>query len=207
MRTQVFTLYTSSPNERDLAQIALALKKGALMIYPTDTVYALGCLSNNAVALDKLARLKNIRLEKAPLSFLFEDISELSNYVKPFDAKIFRLLKSSLPGPYAFVMEAINKLPKPFQKRKTIGVRISDHPILKGLLPLLEAPLLTSSLHDKDEILVYTSDPDAILSAWDGKVDLLIDAGSCGNIPSSVIDLTTEPFTVIREGKGEIDFI
>ena len=207
MRTQVFTLFSSSPNDRDLAQVALALKKGAVMIYPTDTVYALGCLSNNAAALDKLARLKNIKLEKAPLSFLFEDISELSNYVKPFDAKVFRLLKSALPGPYAFVMEAVNKLPKPFQKRKTIGVRISDHPILKALLPHLDAPLLTSSLHDQDEILVYTSDPDAILSAWDGKIDLLIDAGPCGNIPSSVIDLTTVPFTVIREGKGEIDFI
>jgi tRNA threonylcarbamoyl adenosine modification protein (Sua5/YciO/YrdC/YwlC family) len=207
MKTQVFTLFSSSPNNRDLAQIALALNNGAVMIYPTDTVYALGCLSNNAVGLDKLARLKNIKLEKAPLSFLFEDISELSNYVKPFDAKIFRLLKSTLPGPYAFVMEAVNKLPKPFQKRKTIGVRISDHPILKALLSHLDAPLLTSSLHDKDEILFYTSDPDAILSAWDGKVDLLIHAGPCGNIPSSVIDLTTEPFTVIREGKGEIDFI
>ena len=165
MKTQVFTLFSSSPNDRDLAQVATVLKKGAVMIYPTDTVYALGCLSNNAVALEKLARLKNIKLEKAPLSFLFEDISELSNYVKPFDAKVFRLLKSSLPGPYAFVMEAVNKLPKPFQKRKTIGVRISDHPVLKALLSHLDAPLLTSSLHDKDEILVYTSDPDAILSA------------------------------------------
>lgn len=207
MKTQVFTLFSSSPNDRDLAQVATALKKGAVMIYPTDTVYALGCLSNNAVALEKLARLKNIKLEKAPLSFLFEDISELSNYVKPFDAKVFRLLKSSLPGPYAFIMEAVNKLPKPFQKRKTLGVRISDHPVLNALLSHLDAPLLTSSLHDKDEILVYTSDPDAILSAWDGKVDLFVDAGPCGNIPSSVIDLTTEPFTVIREGKGEIDFI
>ena len=207
MKTQVFTLFCSSPNDRDLAQIAAALKKGAVMIYPTDTVYALGCLSNNAVALDKLARLKDIKLERAPLSFLFKDISELSNYVKPFEAKVFRLLKNKLPGPYAFVMQAVNKLPKPFQKRKTIGVRISDHPVLKALLSHLDAPLLTSSLHDKDEILVYTSDPEEILSTWDGKVDLLIDAGPCGNVPSSVIDLTTEPFTVIREGKGEIDFI
>ena len=207
MKTQVFTIFSSSPNDRDLAQIAAALKKGAVMIYPTDTVYALGCLSNNAVALDKLARLKDIKLERAPLSFLFKDISELSNYVKPFEAKVFRLLKNTLPGPYAFVMQAVNKLPKPFQKRKTIGVRISDHPVLKALFSHLDAPLLTSSLHDKDEILVYTSDPEEILSTWDGKVDLLIDAGPCGNVPSSVIDLTTEPFTVIREGKGEIDFI
>ena len=207
MKTKVYTLFSSSPNDRDLAQIAASLKKGALMIYPTDTVYALGCLSNNTNALDKIARLKDIKLEKAPLSFIFQDISELSNYVKPFDASTFRLLKSTLPGPYAFIMEAINKLPKPFQKRKTIGVRISDHPILKKLLPLLDAPLLTSSLHDKDEVLVYTSNPDEILSAWDGKIDILLDAGACGNVPSSVIDLTSSPFTVIREGKGNIDFL
>ena len=207
MKTKLYTLFSTSPNDRDLAQIAVALKKGALMIYPTDTVYALGCLSDNPVALEKLARLKGIKLENAPLSFLFKDISELSNYVKPFDAKIFRLLKSTLPGPYAFLMEAVNKLPKPFQKRKTIGVRISDHPVLKALLAHLEVPLLTSSLHDKDALKIYTSNPDDILSAWDGKVDILIDAGACGNIPSSVVDLTTIPFTVIREGKGEIDFI
>ena len=207
MKTQLYTLFSSSPNERDLARIAVALKKGALVIYPTDTVYAIGCLSDNPVALEKLARLKDIKLEKAPLSFLFKNISELSNYVKPFDATVFRLLKSTLPGPFAFVMEAINKLPKPFQKRKTIGVRISDHPVLKALLTHLDAPLLTSSLHDKDAIKVYTSNPDEILSAWDGKVDILIDAGACGNIPSSVVDLTTNPFTIIREGKGEINFI
>lgn len=207
MTTAVYPLYPSSPNERELAKIAVELNKGAIMIYPTDTVYALGCLSNNTIALEKFARLKDIKLEKAPLSFFFEDISGLSAYVKPFDAKIFRLLKSALPGPYAFIMEAVIKLPKPFQKRKTIGVRISDHPVLKALLPFLEAPLLTSSLHDQDEIRVYTSDPDEILSSWDGKVDILIDAGICGNIPSTVVDLTTEPFKLIRQGKGEVSFI
>ncbi|MGB1448411.1 MAG: L-threonylcarbamoyladenylate synthase [Flavobacteriaceae bacterium] len=207
MTTTVYPLFPSSPNERDLAKIATALEEGALMIYPTDTVYALGCLSNNTKALEKFSRLKEIKLEKASLSFFFEDISSLSAYVKPFDATIFRLLKNTLPGPYAFIMEAVNKLPKPFQKRKTIGVRISDHPILKALLPHLNAPLLTSSLHDQNEIRVYTSDPEEILSAWDGKVDILIDAGACGNIPSTVVDLTTDPLTVIREGKGTIDFI
>ena len=122
MKTQVFTLFSSSPNDRDLAQIAAALKKGAVIIYPTDTVYALGCLSKNAVALDKIARLKNIKLEKAPLSFLFKDISELSNYVKPFDAKVFRLLKSTLPGPYAFVMEAVTNSQNHFKKERPLGL-------------------------------------------------------------------------------------
>ena len=207
MKTQVYTLYASSPNERDLRQIAQALTQGAVMIYPTDTVYALGCLSTNERALGKLADLKNIRLEKAPLSFLFEDLSELSNYVKPFDATTFRLLKRTLPGPYAYIMEAAKKLPKPFQKRKTIGVRISNHPVLKALLPFLDAPLVTSSLHNKDELLVYTSDPDELLSEWDGKVDIVLQAGPGGNVPSTVINLCQEPWEILREGKGEIDFL
>lgn len=207
MITKVYTLFPSSPNERDLSKIANELKRGALMIYPTDTVYAVGCLSSNAIALEKLTRLKNIKLEKAPLSFLFNSISELSSFVKPFDASIFRLLKSTLPGPYSYIMESNGKLPKPFHKRKTIGVRISDHPVLKSLLPMLDAPLLTSSLHDKDEILQYTSDEDEILSAWDGKVDILIQAGTGGNIPSTVIDLTNNSIELIRQGKGVIDFI
>ena len=177
MITKVYTLFPSSPNERDLLKVANELQKGALVIYPTDTVYAIGCLSSNTVALDKFSRLKDIKLEKAALSFLFKDISELSSYVKPFDASIFRLLKNTLPGPYSFIMESNGKFPKPFHKRKTIGVRISDHPVLKSLLPMLDAPLLTSSLHDEDEILQYTSDETEILSVWDGKVDVLIQAG------------------------------
>ena len=205
METEVFTLYPSSPNLKELSSVAKRLNEGALMIYPTDTVYALGCLSTNAAALNKLGRLKEIKLEKAPLSFIFKDFSDLSNYVKPFDAKTFRLLKQTLPGPYAYIMEAAAKLPKPFHKRKTIGVRIADHPVLTALLPLLDAPLVTSSLHDKDRILVYTSDLDEILVQWEGSVDILIHAGVCGNIPSTVIDLTHDPFKIVREGLGPVN--
>lgn len=205
MFTEVFTLYPSSPNLKELSKVADRLKEGALMIYPTDTVYALGCLSTSSEALAKLARLKEIKLEKAPLSFIFKDFSDLSNYVKPFEAKTFRLLKQTLPGPYAFIMEAASKLPKPFHKRKTIGVRIADHPVLMALLSLLDDPLVTSSLHDKDEILVYTSEPDEILMQWEGSVDIVINAGVCGNIPSTVIDLTKNPFKIVREGLGSVN--
>ena len=207
MKTKVYSLFPSSPNLKDLGEIAIALKNGAILIYPTDTVYALGCLSNNSKALEKFAKLKNIKLEKAQLSFLFKDLSELSNYVKPINARAFRLLKQSLPGPFAFIMEAANKLPKPFHKRKTIGVRISNNPILKELLPLLDAPLITSSLHDPDEVLVYTSDPEELLSVWDEKVDVLIQAGAGGNIPSTVIDLTQDPFLILRKGLGNVDLL
>lgn len=203
MTTRIFEIFPSSPNLKDLEKVAQALQDGAVIIYPTDTVYALGCLSTHKEALEKFAQLKEVKIEKAPLSFLFNDLSELSKYVKPFDARIFRLLKRCLPGPYAFIMKATNKLPKPFQKRKTIGVRISDHPVLKVLLPLLKAPLITSSLHDQDRILIYTSDPNEIISQWDEKVDLIIHSGAGGNVPSTVIDLTGEPYELVRQGKGE----
>ena len=203
----VFTIYPSSPNLKLLKQAASVLNDGGLMIYPTDTVYALGCLSNHPKALEKLADLKNIKLEQAQLSFLFDDLSELSNYVAPMDSSTFKILKKTLPGPYSFIMNAARKLPKPFQKRKTIGVRISNHPVLKHLLPLLDVPLITSSLHDQDSILDYTTDPEIIFDQWQDKVDLMIDSGFGGNIPSTVVDLSVSPFEIIREGKGNVNFL
>lgn len=207
MNTRVYKLYPSSPNEKALDEIAVALAQGALMIYPTDTVYALGCLSDNIQALNKFERLRGIKVAKAPLSFLFGSIGDLSDYIRPFDSPVFRLLKRALPGPYAFIMAATNKLPKSFQKRKSIGVRISAHPILQALLPRLSSPLITASLHDKDAIKVYTSDPEEILAQWDGMVDIFIDAGTGGNIPSTVVDLTQTPYALIRVGKGSVDIL
>lgn len=207
MKTKVYRLYPSSPDTKVLEKIAVALAEGAIMIYPTDTVYALGCLSDNIQALGKFERLRGIKVAKAPLSFLFSTLSDVTPYIRPFDSSVFRLLKRALPGPYAFIMTATTKLPKPFQKRKSIGVRISSHPILQALLPHLSSPLITSSLHDQDAVKVYTSDPDEILAQWDGLVDLFIDAGPGGNIPSTVVDLTQTPYLLIREGKGSTDLL
>ena len=204
---ELFTIYPNSPNIKLLHKAAEALNAGALMIYPTDTVYAMGCLSNHPAALEKFARLKNIKLIHAPLSFLFDDLSALSHYVAPIDSATFKILKRCLPGPFAFIMQAARKLPKPFQKRKTIGVRISNHPILKQLLPLLNAPLITSSLHDEDSILDYTTDPSLIFEQWQDKIDLMIDAGFGDNIPSTVVDLTVHPFEILRTGKGDVHLL
>lgn len=202
-----YAIYPNSPNIKLLKKVAATLKDGGLVIYPTDTVYALGCLSNHPRALEKLAQLKNIKLDKAQLSFLFVDLSALSNYVAPMDSSAFKIVKKALPGPYAFIMNAARKLPKPFQKRKTIGVRISNHPVLKELLPLLDVPLITTSLHDQDSILDYTTNPEVIFQQWEDKVDVMIDAGLVGNIPSTVIDLTVSPYTILRVGKGKDDLI
>ena len=179
------SLYPSSPNVKVIKDVAKALIAGALVIYPTDTVYALGCLSSNYKALGRLAKLKKVKVEQAP----------------------FRLLKRTLPGPYTYIMPGTRKLPKPFDKRKSIGIRISDDPILKILLPLLPAPLITTSLHDKDQIIDYTTDPEVIFEEWSDVVDVMIETGAGGNQPSTVIDLTEGEPVVVRTGKGSVDFL
>lgn len=200
------SIYSTSPNPKDLLHAVKILENGGVIIFPTDTVYGLGCLSTNVKALDRFAKIKGVKLEQAPLSFLFEDIRALSDYVAPMNSQTFKLVKRLLPGPYAFIMHAAPKLHKPFQKRKTIGVRISEHPVLQQLLQLLSAPLITSSLHDPDEILDYTTDPETLFQQWESLIDLMLSDGYGNNIPSTVIDLTSEPFEVIREGAGENPF-
>lgn len=200
------TSYSEEPNPKALVRWVEILENGGVIIFPTDTVYGLGCLSNHSDALARFSKIKGVKLEHAPLSFLFQNIKELSNYVAPMNSQTFKLVKRLLPGPYALILNAAAKLPKPFQKRKTIGIRISKHPILKALLPLLKAPLITSSLHDPDEILDYTTDPETLFEQWETKIDLMISDGYGSNIPSTVIDLSSIPFVVIREGAGVSPF-
>ncbi len=198
------SFYSKTPNPKHLHEAAEVLHGGGIVIFPTDTVYGLGCLSSSVKGLERFAKIKEVKLEHAPLSFLFRDIKELSQYVAPMNSQTFKLVKKLLPGPYALILHAANKLPKPFQKRKTIGVRISNHPVLQALLPLIDAPLITSSLHDPDEIIDYTTDPENLFARWESKIDLMLSDGYGSNIPSTVIDLTTDPFELIRAGAGEI---
>ena len=199
-------IYTDNPNPKTINLIINCLNKGGVIIYPTDTVYAIGCLSTKENALVRLANIKGAKLEHAPLSFIFEDIGSLSSFVKPMNSKVFKLIKKLLPGPYTFVMDAAQKLPRPFQKRKTIGVRISNHHVLRSLLPLLSAPIVCTSIHDKDKILDYTTDPNELLERWNNEIDLMLSDGYGSNIPSTVIDVTELPFKMIRKGAGEVPF-
>jgi len=198
--------YSDQPNPSLLKQTATILSKGGLVIFPTDTVYGLGCLSTQKEPLQRLSKIKGVKLEQAPLSFLFSDIRSMANYVAPMNTPIFKMVKRLLPGPYALIMEASVKLPKPFQKRKTIGVRISNHPFLQNLLPLLEAPLVITSLHDPDKIIDYTTDPELLFERWESQIEMMISDGYGSNVPSTVIDLTQPEFVVIREGAGENPF-
>ena len=198
--------YQSKPNHKLLKKAAHVLEQGGLIIYPTDTVYALGCLSNNIDGLQRLANIKQIKLDKAPLSFFMRNFSDLSNYVKPLDNSTFKLLKRCLPGPYTFILPCL-KLQKPFERRRSIGIRMAHHPILEALMDLVTAPLITSSLHDEDEILDYTTDPSTIYEYWENNIDLMLEDGYGGNIPSTVVDLCgTEP-QLVREGKGDLNIL
>ena len=203
---KVFKFFNSNPNQKKINEAAELLEKGGLIIYPTDTVYALGCLINKQKTLKRLADLKGLNLEKAQFAFFVKNFDLLSNYVRPIDNPTFKLLKRGLPGPYTFILPTL-KLPKPFQKRKSIGIRISDHPILNELLGLLTVPLITTSLHDTDKIIDYTTDPAVILERWGKDIDLMMDDGFGGNIPSTVIDLCKKEPVVIRKGKGSLNIL
>lgn len=203
---KVFKFFNSNPNQKKINEAAELLEKGGLIIYPTDTVYALGCLINQQKTLKRLADLKGLNLEKAQFAFFVKNFDLLSNYVRPIDNPTFKLLKRGLPGPYTFILPTL-KLPKPFQKRKSIGIRISDHPILNELLGLLTVPLITTSLHDTDKIIDYTTDPAVIFERWGKNIDLMMDDGFGGNIPSTVIDLCKKEPVVIRKGKGSLNIL
>ena len=196
------TVYPNSINSKHIQQAVQVLEKGGLLIYPNDTVYAIGCLSTQQQALKKLAKLKAVKLEKANFSFLFEDISGLSQYLKPMDTATFRLLNRLLPGPYTFILPAHPRILKPFNKRKALGIRITAHPVLQELLPLLSAPLITTSLHDEDQIKDYTTDPEEIYEKWESEIDVMLACGAGGNTPSTVVDLTGGEAVILREGKG-----
>ena len=203
---EILKFYQSKPNLKILNEAAYVLEKGGLIIYPTDTVYALGCLSNNNNGLQRLANIKGIKLDKAPFSFFMRDFNDLSHYVKPLDNATFKLLKRCLPGPFTFILPCL-KLPKPFEKRKSIGIRMANHPILDALMDFLNVPLITTSLHDEDKILDYTTDPDMIYERWESKIDLMLEDGFGGNIPSTVVDLCSTLPQIVREGKGDLNLL
>lgn len=197
-------LYEKNPDPDKIKEITDTLKAGGLVIYPTDTVYGLGCDINNTKALKKIAQIKGIKkLEKANLSFMCGDISELSAYVQINNAT-FKLLKRNLPGAFTFILPGSNNLPQVFKKKKTVGIRIPDNNICRALVDALGNPVITTSIKDDDEIIEYTTDPELIFEKWHKLVDVIIDAGYGGNVASTVVDLTGPEPEITREGKGTL---
>ncbi|CAM1372551.1 conserved hypothetical protein [Tenacibaculum litopenaei] len=204
---QFVKLYNENPNPKEIDKIVKVLQKGGVIIYPTDTVYGLGCDITNAKALERVAKLKGVKLDKANFSFVCNDLSHLSDYVKQIDTPTYKILKRALPGPYTFVLPGSNSLPKTFKKRKTVGIRVPDNNIARSIVEALGNPIVSTSIHDEDEIIEYTTDPELIFEKWQNLVDLVVDGGYGDNHASTVIDLTAEEPEVIREGKGDLDVL
>ncbi|MDG1374503.1 MAG: L-threonylcarbamoyladenylate synthase [Flavobacteriaceae bacterium] len=200
-------IYPENPSPKAIEKVVKILKEGGLIIYPTDTVYGLGCDITNVKALERIAKIKGVKLERSNFSFICHDLSNLSDYVTQIETPIFKLLKRVLPGPYTFILPGANTLPHPFKKKKTVGIRIPDNPIALGIVEALGNPIVSTSIHDEDEILEYTTDPELIYEKWGSKVDLVIDGGYGGNQPSTVIEVKGSEITIVRQGKGEVDIL
>jgi tRNA threonylcarbamoyl adenosine modification protein (Sua5/YciO/YrdC/YwlC family) len=199
-------MYEQNPDQRKIDQVVHALQNGAVIIYPTDTVYGIGCDIMNQKAVEKVARLKDIKIEKSSFSFICHDLSHISDFTKPIPNHVFKLMKRNLPGPFTFILEANNNVPRYFKgKKKTVGIRIPNNNIIREIVRELGNPILSTSVHSTDQIKAYMTDPDLIHDEYTDSVDIVIDGGYGDNNVSTVIDCTNNDFDIIRQGKGELE--
>lgn len=198
-------IYPENPDEKRIDQVVECLKAGGVIIYPTDAVYSIGCDLMNHKAVERVAKIKGITVEKANFTLVCADLSHLSNYTKPMSSSVFRLMKQVLPGPYTFILNASYDVPRIFQsKKKTVGIRVPDNDIVKQIVERLGNPIISTSVHDDDEYIEYTTDPELIFERYQASVDMVIDGGYGHTEPTTIIDCTTGEPEVIREGLGEI---
>jgi len=200
-------LFNENPNPQLIQKVVQILRDGGLVVYPTDTVYGLGCDITNNKAVEKVARYKEIKIEKANFSFICSDLSHLSDYTKPIPNSVFKLMKKNLPGPFTFILEANNNVPKYFKgKKKTVGIRVPDNNIVCEIVAELGNPILSTSIHDEDEILEYTTDPELIYEKFKDIADVVIDGGYGELLPSTIVDCSGDEVLILREGKGKLEF-
>lgn len=206
MAAELIKIHPKNPEGRKIAHVVERLKSGAIIIYPTDTVYGIGCDLMNKRAVERLCQILDIKPQKLDLSFICLDVSHISEYVRRIDNPVFKLLKKALPGPFTFIFESSNKVPRILDvNKKTVGIRIPDHPIPHAIVEMLGNPLITSSVKNDDVIREYTTDPEEIYEDFKRDVDIVIDGGPCGNIPSTVIDYSSGELLIVREGLGNIE--
>lgn len=201
---KILKIYPENPQENLINEVITVLNNGGLIIYPSDTVYALGCNIFDIKAMEKLAKIKKLKLEKAQFSIICNDLSHLSEFTKPIETSTFRFLKSKIPGPFTFILDASKSLPLAYKGHKTVGIRVPDHPIPQLIVEKLGHPIASTSIKDEDEILEYSTDPELIAEKYDHLVDIVIDSGYGDNVASTIVDLTSGEPEIIREGKGEI---
>ena len=207
MACEFVKLYEENPEGNKLDRIVDVLKNGGVVIYPTDTVYGVGCDFANAKAVQRICQLKNTTPKS--LSFICYDLSEISEYTRGLSTPVFKVMKKALPGPFTFILNANSKVPKVLNaKKKTVGIRIPDNNIPRQLVRLLGRPIITTSLKDEDEVVEYSTDPELIYEKYQNAVDLIIDGGYGGNVASTIVDCSDDDFEVVREGLGDInDFL
>lgn len=204
MPADFLRIYPDNPDQRRIRQVAECLRGGGVVIYPTDTVYGLGCDIHNARAVEKVAWIKGIKPQKNDFSFICYDLSHIADYARVSNAA-FKLMKKALPGPFTFILEASNRVPRLLNtNKKTVGIRVPDHSIPRGIVRELGNPIITTSIKDDDEVIEYSTDPELIYEKFQHQVDIVIDGGYGGNVGSTIVDATSDNFEIVREGLGDV---
>lgn len=204
MKAERVKIHPENPQLSKIRHVVETLKNGGIIIYPTDTIYGIGCDIFNAKAIERISRLKGVKPDQ--FSFICYDLSHISEFVRQLETPIFKIMKKALPGPFTFILPSSSKVPKILNtKKKTVGIRIPDHDIPRLMVKELGNPIITTSLHEDDEILEYATDPDWIYEKFNNQVDIIIDAGYGNNVPSTVIDCTGDEIVIVRQGLGEIE--
>jgi tRNA threonylcarbamoyl adenosine modification protein (Sua5/YciO/YrdC/YwlC family) len=199
-------IYPDNPNEKVIQQVVDVLKKGGIIIYPTDTVYGMGCDISNSKAIEKICKIRGIKPEKANFSIICYDLSHISDFTRQIDNETFRVIKKALPGPFTFIFNANKNVPKLLSSnKKTVGIRVPDNTIAREIVKMLGNPIISTSIHDDDEIIEYSTDPELIHEKYKDMVDLVIDGGYGDNEPSTIVDCSEGNFEIIRQGKGDLD--
>lgn len=206
MAAELLKIHPDNPEQRKIRHVVDVLLRGGIIVYPTDTVYGIGCNLMNRKAIERLCRVLDIKPQKLDLSFICRDLSQISEFARRIDTPVFKLLKKSLPGPFTFILESSSKVPKILDvNKKTVGIRIPDHAVPMHIVEALGNPLITSSLKNEDTIREYTTDPAEMYEDLKHLVDVVIDSGAGGNIPSTVVDCTTDTVRIVRQGLGSLD--
>lgn len=206
MAAELLKIHPKNPEQRKIRHVVDVLKKGGVIVYPTDTIYGLGCDLMNRKAIERVCQIMNIKAQKLNLSFICNDLSHISEYVRRIDTPVFKILKKALPGPFTFILESSSKVPKILDvNKKTVGIRIPDHEVPRMIVQQLGNPLITSSIKDDDTIKEYTTDPEQMFIDFKSLVDVVIDSGAGGNVPSTVVDCTGAELEIIRQGLGFLD--
>lgn len=196
-------IYPENPNQKEIDKVVKILQDGGLIIYPTDTVYAMGCDAMNVRAVEQICKIKGINPQKNNLSIICYDLSNISEYAK-VDNTTFKVMKKNLPGPFTFILNTTSSLPKIYKNKKTVGIRVPDNNIIRELVKNLGNPILTTSIKDDDEVVEYTTDPELIDERYENIVDIIIDGGYGGIEGSTIVDCTSGELEIVRQGKGEL---